>query len=122
MSKHAFKALAGSGLLAIACAATAQEGSSTSTGASAGPSSVADQVEEIIVTARRRAESLEDVPQTIDVVNSESIQKYNILQFGDVQGLVPGLTLTSGANGYTTAATLRGASFQVESGARPTVE
>jgi len=120
MSKYAFRALAGSGLLAIACAATAQEGSST--GAAGGTGSVADQVEEIIVTARRRAESLQDVPQTVDVVNSEAIQKLNILQFGDVQELVPGLTLTSGANGYTTAATLRGASFQVESGARPTVE
>src|SRR5689334_7305179 len=78
--------------------------------------------DEIIVTARRRAESLEDVPQTVNAVTSDSLERLNILRFTDVQSVVPDLTLTSGSNGVTTADTIRGASFQAESAARPTVE
>lgn len=79
-------------------------------------------LEEVIVTARRRDESLQDVPQTVNAVSSETLEELNLLKFEDVQAVIPGLTLASGNTGYTTAATLRGASFQVESGATPTVE
>ena len=114
---HVVSALAGSSLLAVACGATAQ------TTATTAPSVTNESgLEEIIVTARRREESLQDVPQTVNAVTSESVEKLNILRFNEVQSVVPGLTLSSGNNGYTTSATMRGASFQVESGARPTVE
>jgi iron complex outermembrane receptor protein len=102
--------LAGSSLLAIATTTPAQE-----TGAGF-------QLEEVVVTARRRAESLQDVPQTVDVVTADDVEKLNFQQFTDVQTIVPGLTMSSGSTGYTTAATIRGASFQVESSASPTVE
>lgn len=83
---------------------------------------VASSPDDIIVTARRREESLQDVPQTVNAVNGNALEKLNIKKFDDVQAVVPGLSLSSGGNGYTTAATMRGASFQVESGATPTVE
>ena len=76
---------------------------------------------EIVVTARRKAESLQEVPQTVNAVTGATLEKLNIRQFEDVQAVVPGLTLTSGANGFTTGATIRGAPFQAQSGAQPTV-
>jgi iron complex outermembrane receptor protein len=112
---------AGAGLAAMAFAATAQVSSDADTTLKSS-SGARPQVEEIVVTARRRDESLQDVPQTVNAVTNETIQKLNILKFEDIQAIVPGLTLSSGNTGYTTAATIRGASFQVESGATPTVE
>src|SRR3546814_4591734 len=79
-------------------------------------------IAEVIVTARRKSESLQDVPQTVNAVSNETLQKLNIQKFEDVQSIVPGLTMSAGTTGYTTAATIRGASFQVESGSSPTVE
>jgi iron complex outermembrane receptor protein len=112
--------LAGSGLALIASAASAQ--TQPATGAAAASAETSFGLEEIIVTARRKAESLQDVPQTVDAVTADEIEKLSFQQFTDVQAIVPGLTLSSGSNGYTTAATIRGASFQVESSATPTVE
>ncbi|HEX2101846.1 MAG TPA: TonB-dependent receptor plug domain-containing protein, partial [Candidatus Synoicihabitans sp.] len=114
--------LAGSSLLLIASAAAAQ--TSPAAGAASESADVGRGfgLEEIIVTARRRAESLQDVPQTVDAVTAEDIERLSFQQFSDVQAIVPGLTLSGGNSGYTTAATIRGASFQVESSARPTVE
>src|SRR5246500_2495602 len=76
---------------------------------------------EIVVTARRRAESLQEVPQTVNAVTSESLQKLNIRQFQDVQAVVPGLSLASATNGFSAAASLRGVTFDVTTGAQPTV-
>jgi iron complex outermembrane receptor protein len=119
MRARTLNLLAGSSLLLVASVTTAQ------TESAAGAAAADDQgfgLEEIIVTARRRSESLQDVPQTVDAVTADDIAKLNFQQFTDVTALVPGLTMTSGSTGYTTAATIRGASFQVESGASPTVE
>lgn len=86
------------------------------------PSSGISELEEIIVSARRRMESLQDVPQTVNVVTSEQIDKLNVRNLTDIQALVPGLTLTGGG-GFSTAATVRGVAFNVEaSGNNPTVE
>ncbi len=77
---------------------------------------------EIIVSARRRAESIQDVPQTVNVVTSAQIEKLNLRSFTDIASVVPGLTLTPGAS-FGSNATLRGVSFSpIASGNNPTVE
>ena len=111
MINSTFKRLGGSSLLLLACAAGAQDVASS-----------AISIDEIIVTARRRSESLQDVPQTVNAVTSEAVDKLNIQRFDEIQAVIPGLTLAAGNTGYTTAATIRGAAFQVESSATPTVE
>jgi iron complex outermembrane receptor protein len=103
--------LTGSSLLAIATSTPAQD-----------TASAGFQLEEVVVTARRRAESLQDVPQTVDAVSAATLEQLNFTKFEDMQAIVPGLNMSAGATGYTTAATIRGASYQVESGATPTVE
>lgn len=52
-------------------------------------------LEEIIVTATKRSESLQDVPISIGVVGGETIEKYDIRDLTDLQGFVPGLNVTS---------------------------
>lgn len=80
------------------------------------------ELEEIVVSARRRMESLQDVPQTVNVVTAAQIDRLNIRNLTDIQTLVPGLTLTGGGS-FSTAATVRGVAFNVEaSGNNPTVE
>src|SRR5206468_2465994 len=61
---------------------------------------------DIIVQARRRSESVQDVPLVVNAVTSEELAKLNIREFGDVQSIVPGLSLTSSANGIGTQASL----------------
>ncbi|HKR90060.1 MAG TPA: TonB-dependent receptor, partial [Phenylobacterium sp.] len=76
---------------------------------------------EIVVTARRRPEGLQNTPLMENVVTSDSLQKLNIKQFQDIQAVVPGLSLAQNGSGYQAAASLRGVTFDVSTGAQPTV-
>ncbi|MYM62798.1 TonB-dependent receptor [Pseudomaricurvus sp. HS19] len=79
-------------------------------------------LEEVVVTARRKDESLQDVPQTVNAVGSDTFEKLNILNFEDMQSVVPGISLDSGSNGYTTGASMRGIDFRIEAQSSPSVE
>ena len=48
---------------------------------------------EIIVTARKRAESLQDVPVAVTVLDSETLREKNITNFYDVATEAPGLSV-----------------------------
>ena len=108
----------GVGLLALAPAANAQAPeaeASSETGELAGSN-------EIIVSARRRDESLQDVPQTVNVVTAEQVDKLNIRNFQEIAAIVPGLTLSQ-ASSFSSQATVRGIAFVPEaSGSNPSVE
>ncbi|HMO68940.1 MAG TPA: TonB-dependent receptor, partial [Novosphingobium sp.] len=47
--------------------------------------------EDIIVQARRKDESAQDVPLVVQAVTAQDLEKLNIRDFKDVQSLVPGL-------------------------------
>ncbi|MBW8784346.1 MAG: TonB-dependent receptor [Novosphingobium sp.] len=113
-------------LLTLAAPAFAQEAPPAQ--ATPGDQPPTDAVEaakesnEIIVSARRRDERLQDVPQTVNVVTSTEIDKLNLRNLQDVQALVPGLTMTSNGS-FSSSATVRGVEFRPEaSGNNPTVE
>ena len=59
-------------------------------------------LEEVIVTARQRAESSQDVPMTIDTVSGEDIQKQGITTLQDFSRFVSGLNVTTTAAGQNT--------------------
>jgi iron complex outermembrane receptor protein len=109
-------ALASASITAIASAAAAQNAPPP-----AAPAANEATLGEIVVTARRRSESLQEVPQTVNAVTSETLQKLNIRQFQDVQAVVPGLSLAATPTGFQNSASLRGVSFEVNTGAQPTV-
>lgn len=85
--------------------------------------SVAAVDDTIIVQARRRDESVQDVPLVVNAVTSESIEKLNIRDFREIETLVPGLTINQSGNGIGTQSTLRGIAYDVNaSGNNGTIE
>lgn len=62
---------------------------------------------EIVVTAQKRSERLQDVPASVSVVSGEGLTEQGLVKFEDYANRVPGLSLTSGRPGLTQVA-LRG--------------
>ena len=54
-------------------------------------------LEEIVVTARKKAESLQDVPAVVTALNAEMIETYNITSLEDVANLTPGFHVGEGS-------------------------
>ncbi|WP_268739753.1 TonB-dependent receptor [Novosphingobium organovorum] len=79
---------------------------------------------EIIVTARRQAENLQDVPETVTAVSGDAIQKLNLTQSQDLSSVVTGLTLNQGSvtSGRSPAPALRGVSYDAGVTPSPTVD
>lgn len=50
-------------------------------------------LEEVIVTAQKRVENVQDVPVTINVVTGESLEVFNIRDANDLANSVPGLVI-----------------------------
>jgi len=118
---------AGTSALAIAAMATsayAQDGldASSPNAGTAAQAANAGAVEsgEIIVTARRKDESLQDVPLTVTAVTSETVEKLNLTTVEDLSKVVAGLQL-QGGGGFQSIATTRGVTYSVQTGASPTV-
>jgi iron complex outermembrane receptor protein len=109
----------GVSLLALAAPMSAM----AQTAPDAGPQVASTDDETIVVNARRRDESIQDVPAVVNAVTSDTVQKLNLREFNEIQTLVPGLSLTNNANGIGGNAQLRGVNFDINaSGNNPTVE
>lgn len=113
--------LSGSMLLAVSSAVIAQ-GDPAPAPEAATVDGGAPQIAEVIVTARRKSEALQDVPQTVNAISGDTLEKLNIIQFNDVASVVPGLTLSNAGDGFSTSASLRGVSFNPTSQTSATVE
>ncbi|HKS56642.1 MAG TPA: TonB-dependent receptor [Steroidobacteraceae bacterium] len=64
-------------------------------------------LEEVIVTAQKRQEALQDVPQSITVLNSATFERQQANNLQDYLALVPGLSLEASTRGVSRI-TLRG--------------
>jgi iron complex outermembrane recepter protein len=94
--------------------AMAQSMTANSATVTPSPSPAADvskgpQLEEILVTARKTTERLQDIPMSLAVVTSEGIEKTGAITLEDLGRAVPGLTIVSAAPGQNSI-TLRGLS------------
>jgi len=65
----------------------------------AGPASGAATLDEIVVTAQRRAESVQDVPIAVTVVTAQQLEMRSVSQVADVLTSAPNVTRTAGAAG-----------------------
>ncbi|HEX7852115.1 MAG TPA: TonB-dependent receptor [Sphingobium sp.] len=73
--------------------------------------------DDIIVMARRQAENLQDVPESVQVVTGETINQLAVTQGEELAKLAPGLTLTPPITGsFNQAVTLRGVRWTISSG------
>ena len=95
--------VAGVGLtaLAIAFGAHAEE-----TVGKAAPEQV--QLEELVVTAQKREQRLEDVPAAVTVLNAAQLQRAGARSVTDIALLTPGLNAATGGSESTTVVRIRG--------------
>jgi iron complex outermembrane receptor protein len=93
------KAIIGSALMTVAATSAAQA-----------------VLEEVVVTAQKRAESVQDVPLTVNALSGEALKDFTVQNFADLEALAPGLDidLTSGRSG---AISMRGVIFDPNSAA-----
>ena len=54
-------------------------------------------LEEIVVTARKVEEKLQDIPLTVSAFSEEALKNYNVLRVGDLNALTPGLNYQEGS-------------------------
>jgi iron complex outermembrane recepter protein len=110
--------LAGSGILSIAIGAAAH---GQQAGAGVEQSGGSDSLAEVIVTARRKNEVLQDVPQVVNAVTPADLQKLNLLTMQDLSGVVPGLEIVDGGGGFNDYDTLRGVTFNPSTGTQNSI-
>ena len=75
----------------------------------AAPAQTSD-LDEIVVTARKRDESFRDVPITVSVFNEQAIRSAGIEKPGDFIALIPNVTLVETQNAGNAFVTIRGIS------------
>ena len=61
-------------------------------------SSGAQQLEEVVVTAQRRSERLQDVPMSITALSAETLTKSGVTNTADLARVVPGLIMATYSN------------------------
>jgi outer membrane receptor protein involved in Fe transport len=68
----------------------------------------ASTVEEIIVTAQKREQSLQDVPIVVTAISEQALQDAGVRDIKDLTVLTPGVTVTSTSSEASTTARVRG--------------
>lgn len=76
---------------------------------------------DIVVTARRRSESLERVPVAVTALGSKQLAQQSILTQNDLQRTVPGLLVRQTASQNSFVLSMRGQSVDAYSGSSPAV-
>ena len=98
--------------LTLASAASAQDATSSTPPAPEGPvatsASAADTSGEIIVTATKRPQTLQDVPVSVAVTSQQTIERAQIRDLGDLQSVVPSLKVVEGTSVAETNFYVRG--------------
>ena len=69
---------------------------------------VADEIEEVVVTARQQAETLQDVPVTIAAFDEEALDRYGVTSLTDASRMVPNFQVFQGQSGNGSNIILRG--------------
>ena len=92
----------------LAVLVTALASSSISMPAFAQTDDSAFAIDEIIVTARRKSESLQDIPGSVTALTSATLEKAGVERVEDFIGLTPGVTLVNAAEAGDTQVNIRG--------------
>jgi iron complex outermembrane receptor protein len=71
---------------------------------------LAQQLEEIVVTARKRTERLQDVPVSVTAFTAEALERRGVASLSDVIRNTPGMQLTEGFSPQDQRVTIRGLS------------
>ncbi|MAT92986.1 MAG: TonB-dependent receptor [Halioglobus sp.] len=93
----------------------------TALAASAAHSQAQLVLEEVIVTAQKRVESVQDISATVNVVSGDNIDRFAAFSFNEIEQQTAGLTLAS-PNSRNKTIALRGISVDPESGTSAAVD
>ena len=96
-------ALAGLGFAVSAQAQSAGEAESSD-----GPDSTSLTIEEIVVSAQKRRQALEDVPLVVSVLTADSIRDNGIVGLEDIQSFIPSLLMERNIHPFATTIRIRG--------------
>ena len=66
------------------------------------------KLEPVVVSANRRIERLDKVPQSISVLGAQDIERNNVREISDVLALIPSLTISTGTQVGTNSMNMRG--------------
>jgi iron complex outermembrane receptor protein len=66
------------------------------------------QLEEIIVTAQKRAENIQDAPIAITSISADTISEAGITDIADLTSIAPSLNFTQGSSGRNSSLRIRG--------------
>ena len=78
-------------------------------------------LEEVVVTAQKRSESVQDISATVNVVTGENVEKFQAFNFDEIEQLTAGMTLSS-PNARNSNISMRGISTDPEAGLPPAVD
>lgn len=78
-------------------------------------------LEDIVVTARRTAESAQTVPVSVTAISGEALVKQGINGTNDLQRLIPGVVLNGAGSNSNTTYTIRGQTKSVTGAGLPSV-
>jgi iron complex outermembrane receptor protein len=92
----------------LSAAAQAQSTAVTASQEAASPPAVATGLEEVIVTAQKRSENLQDIPVSETVVNPEQLAAAGVHNFQDLSSISASLGVTAGGNGQNSSVVMRG--------------
>jgi len=88
------------GMFAALCiGSAAASASAQAQGVAVRPVAAAATIEEVIVTARRREERLQDVPIAVTAISGDTLAKQSIIQLFDLKMKAPGLAIQPSAYG-----------------------
>ncbi|WP_304217081.1 TonB-dependent receptor [Phenylobacterium aquaticum] len=89
----------------------------------AGAAHAADiQVEEVVVTAQKRAENVQDVPQAVQVVTANQLAAAGVREFTDLTKLAPSLVVRPAEQPVNSSVSIRGiGTFAFSIGVEPSV-
>jgi len=77
-------------------------------------------LEEIVVTAQKRAENVQDIGATVNAMGADALNDFSVQNFTDIESLTPGLSLNS-ADTRSKSIALRGVSYDPEGSGASTV-
>jgi iron complex outermembrane receptor protein len=66
------------------------------------------QLEEVLVTAQKRSQTVQDVPSSVTAMSEEMLEKSNTRNFSDLSKITSGLEITGGSDGFGMVIRIRG--------------
>jgi iron complex outermembrane receptor protein len=78
-------------------------------------------LEEIVVTAQKREQSLQDVPSTVNAIQADALTDLKLFNFSDLEQVTPGLDMRN-IDGRAGSIALRGVDFNPNTGAAAAVD